>query len=194
MFHRRLGSNTYESSHHQSWFRFCLVNSGFLQGSPGKEKHINQPNHEGLARFSEFLRLEKKQKVPYLFQQGILPKPNAGGLFLSLSLSIDNYCPAWQGHIEDSTRTYVWQHNGKVFVQGHTANSNQSWGGVSNQRLNFGSLSGLRASSVCCDRSGFLEGGPPVRWLSFQRQTSWVEWGLSFQSLLTEKKRLQHRR
>ena len=128
MFHRRLGSNTYESSHHQSWFRFCLVNSGFLQGSPGKEKHINQPNHEGLARFSEFLRLEKKQKVPYLFQQGILPKPNARGLFLSLSLSIDNYCPAWQGHIEDSTRTYVWQHNGKVFVQGHTANSNQSWG------------------------------------------------------------------
>ena len=80
-----------------------------------EKQHMNQANHEGLARFSEFLRLEKKQKVPYLFQQGILPKPNAGGLFLSLSLSIDNYCPAWQAHIEDSTRTYVWQHNGKVF-------------------------------------------------------------------------------
>ena len=109
-----MGSNTYESSHHQSSFRFCLVNSGFLQGSPGKTTH--EPSQS--RRFSQVFwisTLRKKQKVPYLFQQGILPKPNAGGLFLSLSLSIDNYCPAWQAHIEDSTRTYVWQHNGKVF-------------------------------------------------------------------------------
>ena len=188
MFHRRLGSNTYESSHHQSWFRFCLVNSGFLQGSPGKEKHINQPNHEGLARFSEFLRLEKNKRYLTFFNREFCRSQMLGGFPIFVFIN-------WQ-LLSCMTRTY-WRLNSNLCLttqwkgvcSGTYRKLQPVVGGVSNQRLNFGSLSGLRASSVCCDRSGFLEGGPPVRWLSFQRQTSWVEWGLSFQSLLTEKKK-----
>ena len=144
-----------------------------------EKQHMNQANHEGLARFSEFLRLEKKTKGTLPFSTGNSAEAKCWGAF-PIFVFIN-----WQ-LLSCMTSTY-WRLNSNLCLT-------TQWKGVSNQRLNFGSLSGLRASSVCCDRSGFLEGGPPVRWLSFQRQTSWVEWGLSFQSLLTEKKRLQHRR